>query len=168
MLFRSPPTGDNSQPCLQSEVGNYGGASQFVRLLIKRNYSPSTKIWVCPSDKEDGDPGYALGSAYHKVVAPASDWSTVEWNNLSYFYVSKMNYRQGNKTYLLMADESWRSEGPGNTPDVDAFDNHGAAGRNTLYTDGHVQWINGPSVSNLFGEIVADYDAVGCFVQTLD
>jgi len=70
---------------------------------------------------------------------------------------------------LLLADETHQNESAlGSTPDADPTDNHGIDGRNVAYTDGHVQWKNGPKISDLFQEIVDDYNAQGCAVQTLD
>jgi prepilin-type N-terminal cleavage/methylation domain-containing protein/prepilin-type processing-associated H-X9-DG protein len=155
-----PPSGSNyDPPCLVSEVGSVQGFSQFARLLIKQGYIPSTHPFICPSDRQDG-----LGQA----VFSAPTWDQLVWRNLSYFYVSKLSLRHGGNLYLLMADETWQNESLGSTPDADAIDNHGTEGRNAAFTDGHVQWVNGPSVNQLWGPIITDYTDVGCLVQTID
>jgi prepilin-type N-terminal cleavage/methylation domain-containing protein/prepilin-type processing-associated H-X9-DG protein len=154
------PSGSNyDPPCLVAEVGSVQGFSQFARLVVKRAYVPTTRVFVCPSDREDG---------LAQPVEPAASWNQIVWRNLSYFYVSKLSLRHGRNTYLLLADETWQNESLGTTPDADPVDNHGTEGRNAAFTDGHVQWVNGPGVNSLWGEIIADYTAVGCLVQTVD
>ncbi len=154
------PSGSNyDPPCLVSEVGSIQEFSQFARLLVKRGYIPSTRVFICPSDREDG---------LTQPVAAASAWDQIVWHNLSYFYVSKMNLRFGRNTYLLMADETWQNESLGVTPDADPIDNHGTEGRNAAFTDGHVQWVNSSTVNHLWSEIITDYTDVGCLVQTID
>ena len=68
---------------------------------------------------------------------------------------------------MLMADETWGMHANcGNgapptgevTPPVDGHDNHAAAGRNAVFTDGHVEWINGGPVNSYFQEAQKDYD----------
>jgi prepilin-type N-terminal cleavage/methylation domain-containing protein/prepilin-type processing-associated H-X9-DG protein len=155
--------GDNTQNCAGQGVG---GFAQFARLLVNKGYLQSPKVFVCPSDRTDG-----VGTP----VRPAASGSSIDWNNISYFYVSKLSTK-GLKTYLLMADESNCSEGtpafgcPGATDaptwSLRKDDNHGTLGRNVLYTDGHVDWISGPSVGTLFSEIVADFGPFGS--QSID
>ncbi len=147
------------------------GATQFFRQLIKNKYIPSPKVFVCPSDREAGTVTQALGGPNHRRVSAAASVDTMQWNNKSYFYVSRLNTKQGFKTYMLMADESWgmhascgQSAPPSTTgqvtPDVDSHDNHGAAGRNAVFTDGHVEWINSASVDKWFIEAQKDYDDI--------
>jgi prepilin-type N-terminal cleavage/methylation domain-containing protein/prepilin-type processing-associated H-X9-DG protein len=155
--------GDNTSVCAGEGVG---GFAQFARVLVKRSYLSTPRVFVCPSDKVDGGP---------IAVTPAGSADSILYNNISYFYVSKLTTK-GPRIYLLMADESNCSEGnpglgcPGATDSptwsLRSDDNHGTAGRNTLFTDGHVQWVNGPSVGNLFGEIIADFGALGS--QSID
>ncbi len=158
----------------------YPGAVQFFQLLIRDGYVPSTKVFVCPSEKRVGS-----GTFFERVV-PAPAWNlsnfgtrTVDcmmpWNK-SYFYVSRLNSKQGLRTYMLMADEShWMYGHCGKacgdplkpittwkvTPDVDSQDAHGAAGRNASFTDGHVQWVNGPNIDKWFQQAQDDYDYYG-------
>ena len=68
---------------------------------------------------------------------------------------------------MLLADDAWcMPDACGNacgtppkvTPDVTSRDNHGAAGRNAAFTDGHVEWINSPNVDPYFQQAQKDYD----------
>ena len=145
------------------------GATQFFRGLIRDRYIPSPKVFVCPSDREAGNPSSLLDGPAHKRVSVATSWDTMQWNNKSYFYVSRLNSKQGFRTYMLLADESWGmhadcgkpAQPTGEvTPSVDSHDNHGSAGRNAVFTDCHVEWINGPSVNSYFQEAQADYDNI--------
>ena len=154
-----------------------GGATQFFQLIIKSKYVPSPKVFVCPSDRQ-------YGSSNLKVF-PADSWDRqtagsaipMRGNNKSYFYVSRLNSKQGYRTYMLLADDSHympdncaKPCGPKNqiTPDVDALDNHGAAGRNAAFTDGHVEWINSPNLDRYFQETDADYRSLGLGYETVD
>jgi prepilin-type processing-associated H-X9-DG protein len=76
----------------------------------------------------------------------------MQWYNKSYFYVSRLNTKQGYRTYVLVADETWDMRGHcgGNaqpcgqvTPPVSSPDNHGTDGRNAVFSDGHVEWVKG-------------------------
>jgi prepilin-type N-terminal cleavage/methylation domain-containing protein/prepilin-type processing-associated H-X9-DG protein len=157
-----------------------GGATQFFQLIIKDHYVPSPAVFVCPSDRQ-------YGSSNQKVF-PASSWDhqtpgsalPMKGYNKSYFYVSRLNSKQGSRTYLLLADDSHYMPnscgapcGPDGkiTPDVDALDNHGAEGRNAAFTDGHVEWINGGNVDKYYQDIDDDYhphDPGGLNYETVD
>ena len=65
------------------------GATQFFRGLIRDRYIPSPKVFVCPSDREAGNPTSLLEGPAHKTVRIATSWDTMQWNNKSYFYVSR-------------------------------------------------------------------------------
>jgi prepilin-type N-terminal cleavage/methylation domain-containing protein/prepilin-type processing-associated H-X9-DG protein len=128
------------------------GATQFFRVLVKGQYIPSPKVFVCPSDREAGDISAALGGPNHRKVTAASTWDTMQWYNKSYFYVSRLNTKQGFRTYVLVADETYgmhtacgANAQPCNqvTPPVSSQDNHGTDGRNAVFTDGHVEWVKG-------------------------
>ncbi len=146
---------DNTQDCAGQGVG---GLAQFARVLVKKSYLAGTRSFICPSDQFDG-----LGSP----VRAAASADVIAWDNLSYFYVSKLD-RLHPQFYMILADESWQSEGgAGITPDVDGTDNHGAEGRHVLHTDGHVEWANGPSVQKYWDDyLIPDYGAFG--TQSLD
>jgi prepilin-type processing-associated H-X9-DG protein len=79
----------------------------------------------------------------------------------------------GNAVYMLMADKSLYGQAdscgstapnPGDnvdTADLVNGDIHGTDGRNCLFSDGHVEWINGPVICNLYGVIQADWGQDG-------
>jgi prepilin-type N-terminal cleavage/methylation domain-containing protein/prepilin-type processing-associated H-X9-DG protein len=155
-------TGRNSDPC--AGVG-IGGFPQFARILVRDGYLPGTAVFVCPSDRHDVEGG-------PRAVRPADRWQTIRRWNISYFYISRLSEKQGRgwRTYMFLADESWQQEGISApfTPDVEPVDNHGVAGRNLAFTDGHVEWISGPSVDKWFQEAQYDYDQVGLNFETID
>ena len=160
----------NWNPNCAGPYGN-GGATQFYQALIKNRYIPTTKVFVCPSDKESVQPAFfkvfVAASWDHQTegsVLPMKPW------NKSYFYVSRLNSRRGSKPYLLMADDSYKQIQGSNpvAPDVESRDNHGTAGRNALFSDGHVQWINGPNINPYFQTIQEDYDAFGLHVEVIN
>jgi len=82
----------------------------------------------------------------------------------------------GNAVYMLMADKtlsgvadscsssSSQSGTAGSnisTPDLVNGDIHGTDGRNCLFSDGHVEWINGPKICDQYGVIQADWGFMG-------
>ena len=83
----------------------------------------------------------------------------------------------GNGTYMLMADKTLygyasscgqTSSGGGGSPgdnvitgDLVSGDIHGTDGRNCLFSDGHVEWINGPKICDQYGVIQADWGFYG-------
>jgi prepilin-type N-terminal cleavage/methylation domain-containing protein/prepilin-type processing-associated H-X9-DG protein len=129
---------------LAGGVGNVPGFVNYARYLVKYKYVASPNVFVCPSDK-------VTGNALSKVF-PAPNWQNIQVNNLSYFYIVKLSTklpRKGSSTgniYMLMADRA--NEASDETPDVGPKDNHGADGRNVLYTDGHVEWIPRACISD--------------------
>ena len=169
------------------------GATQFFRLLIRDKYLPSPKVFVCPSDREGGDPSAPLGGPLHRLVSVAATWDTMNKWNKSYFYVTRLNSKVGYRTYALLADDTWGMYANcGNnanpcgqvTPPVSSSDNHGTAGRNAVFTDGHVEWVNGggcdtgggtPSdmrdIDRYLGpgsDLQLDYDSMGFHFETTD
>jgi prepilin-type N-terminal cleavage/methylation domain-containing protein len=133
---------------------NVGGFTAFARFLIKKHYVGNTGVFVCPSDR-------FTGNNNNQPVSVAINWQNMKWFNLSYFYISKMGTGLpplGSSTgniYMLCADRANMSSE--STPDMTSFDNHGVDGRNVLFTDNHVEWINGPSVNNLYTLIQQDW-----------
>jgi prepilin-type N-terminal cleavage/methylation domain-containing protein/prepilin-type processing-associated H-X9-DG protein len=154
-----------------------GGATQFFQLIIKNQYVPSPKVFVCPSDRLYGSSSQKVFPAFSWDHQTAGSAIPMRGNNKSYFYVSRLNTKQGYRTYMLLADDSHYMPdhcaapcGPKNqiTPDVDGLDNHGASGRNAAFTDGHVEWINSPNLDRYFQETDADYRSLGLGYETVD
>jgi prepilin-type N-terminal cleavage/methylation domain-containing protein len=164
-----PPTADLSDPnkfCLSSEVGiaagapnNVGGFTCYARYLVKYHYVPDPAIFVCPSDRMNGDSKTPCFAA--QADATHTAWQKMQWNNLSYFYIARLGVtlpKKGSsqgRIYMLMADRA--NETSHHTPDLVSADNHGADGRNVLYTDNHVEWKNGPTVNDLYKLIQQDW-----------
>ncbi len=136
---------------VDNQTRGFVGAARY---LIKARYLSSPKIFICPSDK-------STGSATPTAVSAAASWNSIRWWNLSYFYIGKLATRLPREgsgsgdTYILLADRANLDDAF--TPDMTATDNHRTDGRNVAYTDGHVQWINGPSVTNLYTLIQQDW-----------
>ena len=163
----APVNDESGTALLKNEVGiaggapnNVGGFTAFARYLVKHHYIGNTAVFLCPSAKVIG-----INST---PVSVAPTWQTMNWNNLSYFYVVKMTTQwptksgtaTTNRFYMLCADRS-NASSVSSTPDLDPTSPHGTDGRNVLFTDSHVEWINGPSVSYLFAPIQADWGAYG-------
>jgi len=138
--------------------------SAFCRLLCARKYLGSPKVFWCPSDY-----GKTVPAPNFKPEAPATDWKKLEPYNISYFYITKLSTRLptlaggagGNRQYMIMADKTLAGSNV-NTPDLKPGDIHGTDGRNVLYTDGHVEWLKGPSISALYDLIHQDWGCYGC------
>jgi hypothetical protein len=144
------------------------GFDRHCSLLLNLGYTHDPSIFVCPSDKEDGDPAMPLsddGSTGHARVRAANGgppWVPGEqpqanffWYNVSYIYVAGFTIHDRDD-FLLLADEHWDSEGecPADCRhDLDQFDNHGRAGRNVLYLDGRGEWLPGVSLDDAFAPI---------------
>jgi prepilin-type processing-associated H-X9-DG protein len=132
------------------------GFNRHANLLLGLGYTTDPSIFVCPSDKEDGDPSKPLGddgSTGHARVRVRKP--PLDWYNISYFYVAGFTLADRGD-FLLLADEHWDSEGdcPADCRhDLDQFDNHGKSGRNVLYLDGHGEWLNGPQIDPAYESI---------------
>jgi prepilin-type N-terminal cleavage/methylation domain-containing protein/prepilin-type processing-associated H-X9-DG protein len=142
--------------------------SAFCRLLVARKYIGNPKVFWCPSDNK-------YNPHFTTTEAPVTDWKQLEPYNISYFYITKLSTRMptksggagGNRIYMLMADKTIYGAGTqGNvgTPDLAPGDPHGTDGRNVLYTDGHVEWLNGPKISFLYTIIQEDWGCYNCSI----
>jgi prepilin-type N-terminal cleavage/methylation domain-containing protein/prepilin-type processing-associated H-X9-DG protein len=169
-----------------------GGATQFFQLLVRNQYVPSPKVFLCPSDKQYGASNIKTFAAYQWDHQSPGSVTPMKPYNKSYFYVSRLNTRQGFRPYLLAADDTYgmAANCGGNaqpcgqvTPNVSSVDNHGTDGRNAVFTDGHVEWIKGEGcdVDNTKGgmrdvdrylgpgsDLQLDYDSLGYHFETTD
>jgi prepilin-type N-terminal cleavage/methylation domain-containing protein/prepilin-type processing-associated H-X9-DG protein len=91
--------------------------------------------------------------------------------------IANLQGSSGNRAHMLMADKTLYGNnnacsqggtgggnGPGNnntTPDLVNGDIHGTDGRNCLFSDGHVEWINGPKICDQYQIIQADWGECG-------
>lgn len=114
------------------------------------------KVWVCPSDREDGPAGSTV------PVTPAPTMAAITWNNISYMYVAGhrlIGTPENPALAPLMTDEANETENgsqtPGQMKPITAADNHGAEYRNVLYLDGHVAAIqNADAANSIFTNLV--------------
>lgn len=154
----SPLGADGARGALET------GFDRHASLLLNLGYSHNPAVFVCPSDKEDGNPLRPLsadGSSGHALVRVASGgppWTpavNLRWFNISYVYVAGFTIRD-RPEFLLLADEHWDSEGdcPAECRhDLDPFDNHGKAGRNVVYVDGRGGWLAGIRIDEAYAPI---------------
>jgi len=132
------------------------GFNRHADLLLNLGYMKDPALFVCPSDKEDGNPYVpfsADGSSGHAPVTVGKP--PLQWYNISYFYVAGLT-RADHGDFLLLADEHWDSEGdcPADCRhDLDQFDNHGKFGRNVLFLDGHGEWLPGIEIDPAYESI---------------
>lgn len=124
--------------------------SQHVRLLNTQGYVTDGKVWVCPSDRYEGD------NLERKVTVTTNMAQFNSFGNCSYMYVCGYNVNSTieNPTIApVLADESNSRElgelTPGAMPQFRDTDNHGANFRNVLYLDGHVAPIKDPDAGNI-------------------
>ncbi len=161
VLFQSE-TGIGCSGCFPPPANNVGGFTSVARLLIKHHYIGDTAVFVCPSHKVIGKAG--SGSVTKVSVAPT--WQSLKWNNVSYLYIVKLGVKlpvKGSSTggiYMLCADRS-NFDSASNTPVLDPTSAHGSDGRNVLFTDDHVDWVNGTSISDLYMIIQNDWGEYG-------
>ena len=145
------------------------GLDRHCSLLLNLGYTRDPSFFVCPSKKEDGDPSMPLsddGSTGHarvRVAGGGPPWipgeepyANFSWFNVSYVYVAGLTIHDRDD-FLLLADKHWDSEGacPADCRhDLDQFDNHGRAGRNVMFLDGHGEWLPGVSLDEAYAPIL--------------
>lgn len=168
-----------SSPVAGPGVTSIGEISAFCRLLCALGYVGNPDVFFCPSDFNK------KSAAMSRTERPVSQnpptgakpapplWTQLYPYNISYFYVTRLGTGippmpnvanssntasggSGNRAYMLMADKSLAGDNR-ETPNLVPGDIHGADGRNCLFSDGHVEWINGPVISDLYHVIQADW-----------
>lgn len=139
-----------------------GVLAAFVTNRV-RSILMDPKIWVCPSDRVDGDT--------KTTVTPSVDIASINWFNMSYMYIAGhriIGTPENPRVAPLMADEAnAREDGsitPGAMPPIGEEDNHGAEFRNVLYLDGHVVGLKGEDVANGIFTNLVDTD----LLQSID
>lgn len=130
--------------------GNYALAA---RLLNDAGLITDTRMYICPSDKVDGDDGYDPGGG--TKVRPATSFTTMNRvGNISYIYIVGHSDRtlENPSQAPVLADEANASENGAkqfdNMPPIKEGDNHGANVRNVLWLDGSVSGIDDNNAAN--------------------
>jgi prepilin-type N-terminal cleavage/methylation domain-containing protein/prepilin-type processing-associated H-X9-DG protein len=139
-----------------NQQGNYALAA---RLLNDAGLITDTRIYICASDRKDGDDAY---DGPGTRVTPAADFATMRRvGNISYIYIAGHSDRsiENPSSAPVLADESNESENGAKQfdamPRIRDGDNHGGDFRNVLYLDGHVAGIEGNDVANqIFSNLV--------------
>ncbi len=137
-----------------------------------------------------GDSGEEQPRSRNAPLTNGPRWANLMCYNVSYFYITRIGTgtppmpsgtqtsqyaptSSGNRAYMLMADKTLygsadscggSGNGAGNndtTPDLAPGDIHGTDGRNCLFSDGHVEWINGPKICDQYAIIQADWGEYG-------
>ena len=140
--------------------GNVGGITVYERYLVKKHYVPNTGVFVCPSHRITAN-GTTVSIAGPGTALHPQPWQNMHWYTTSYFYICKLNTRlppNGSSTgglYMLMADRSDTVSSA--TPDLIPGSPHGTDGRNVLYNDGHIEWLNGAVISDLYTALQNDW-----------
>lgn len=130
--------------------GNYALAA---RLLTNGNLIVDTRIYVCPSDRVDGDDAYDAGGGT-KVRAADSFQTMSRVGNISFIYMVGHSTRslENPSQAPVLADEANASENGAkqfdNMPPIREGDNHGASFRNVLWLDGSVSSIDDGDAAN--------------------
>ena len=130
--------------------GNFAETPDFTAIVVKvytNNYIRDLRLWICPSDKLDGNSSVAAARDIASFQSQAG--------NCSYMYVSGYHLMRTAETPALapmLCDESNEKEygkaTPGDMPDITDEDNHGADVRNVLFLDGHVVTFKDANAAN--------------------
>jgi general secretion pathway protein G len=130
--------------------GTFSETPEFTAIAVMvytNGYVEDLRLWVCPSDKLDGN----------SPVAAARDIASFksQAGSCSYMYVSGYHLMRTVETPALapmLCDESNSREygpaTPGDMPDITDADNHGANVRNVLFLDGHVVTFRDADAAN--------------------
>lgn len=108
---------------------NYQGRSPVDKpttllgsFLLMSSTAGSPKILVCPSDSRTG-------------AKPALNFGTLTALNISYSYIPNLLWDDGRTNMILWLDRIYTTERGGKWP---RDGNHGSAGGNVAFTDGHI------------------------------
>ena len=145
--------------------GNFAETPDFTAIVVKvytNNYIRDLRLWICPSDKKDGE-----GGAF--PVQAATDIGTFksQRGNCSYMYISGYHLvrtQESPPVSPMLCDESNDREfgpaTPGDMPDLTAEDNHGENIRNVLFLDGHVVSFKDANAANAIFDNLQNTDVI--------
>ncbi|MDD2240571.1 MAG: type II secretion system protein [Kiritimatiellae bacterium] len=128
--------------------------------VYTNGYVTDLSLWVCPSDKIDGN---------NSPVSVAKDIGSFQSQagNCSYMYISGYHLLRTVETPALaplLCDESNAREygpaTPGAMPPLTKDDNHGANVRNVLFLDGHVVTLKDADAANSIFDNLVNPEAI--------
>ncbi len=143
---------------------------QHILMLAEEGYITDPRKFWCPSDHING-PGLNI------EVSPASEFGSDfnSFQNVSYMYVVGYNLRSWRGNFArspVLADESNQMERgdltPGNMPNFNEHDNHGANFRNVLWLDGSVVGIEDEDVGNIIFAGLTDPEDLTHMLNSID
>lgn len=121
--------------------------SAIVTKVYTNGYVTDLRVWVCPSDKKDGNFGVSVAKDIGSFRS--------QQGNCSYMYISGYHLIRTPETPAvapLLCDEANAREygpaTPGAMPKIGPGDNHGANIRNVLFLDGHVVTFKDANAAN--------------------
>ena len=129
--------------------------TDVAKELHEGDYLTDLAVWHCLSDKEDSSRDVA-------VATQIDDFDSDK--NCSYLYIAGYNLLATDEIPAqapLAMDESNKSDkkdSASSLPPLDKDDNHGAAIRNVLFLDGHVQTVKGNDAVNGVLDTLKDPD----------
>lgn len=136
---------------LPPATGSFAETPDFSAIVVKvytNNYVTDLRLWVCPSDKVDGN---------NAPVAVAEDIASFksQQGNCSYMYISGyhlMRTAESPPLAPMLCDEAnareYGAATPGRMPKIGPDDNHGESIRNVLFLDGHVVTFKDANAAN--------------------
>lgn len=142
--------------------GSFAETPDFTAIVVKvytNGYVTDLRLWVCPSDKLDGNSSVS--------VAPDIASFQSQAGNCSYMYISGYHLLRTPETPALaplLCDEANEREygpaTPGDMPDLTDEDNHGANVRNVLFLDGHVITFKDADAANAIFDNLVNTDII--------
>lgn len=148
---------------LPAANGSFAETPDFSAIVITQvatnGYVEDLRLWVCPSDKIDGNSAVS--------VAPDVASFRSQAGSCSYMYISGYHLMRTAETPAvapMLCDESNAREygpaSPGNMPPIDENDNHGASIRNVLFLDGHVVTFKDANAANAIFDNLKNTDVI--------
>lgn len=138
--------------------GIFAEVQDFTPIIgMVSNYVSDLRLWVCPSDKVEGN-----GNDFPVFPGKALDASFSSFGNCSYMYISGYHLARTQETPALaplLCDEANPREyghfSAGTMAPITRFDNHGENIRNILFLDGHVVTFKDANAANaIFDNLV--------------